>query len=81
MRLLIFVGHTCWVEFDHHNPTRQILDFDEVEAEIEQRMELLSSQSANGVSEVEIVLTFYSSEVLSMTLIDLPGLTLEQVNH
>eukprot|EP00126_Sphaerothecum_destruens_P012302 Sdes_comp21093_c0_seq1m19775 len=57
-----------------HKPGLKFFDFSEIRREIEQRTVELSGAN-KGVSENPIQLKIYSSKVLNLTLVDLPGIT------
>jgi dynamin 1-like protein len=61
-----------YAEFLHLDKT--IYDFTEVRAEIEKETARLAGQN-KGISRMPIHLKIYSPKVLSLTLVDLPGLT------
>lgn len=61
-----------YAEFLHLDKT--IYDFAEVRAEIEKETARLAGQN-KGISRMPIHLKIYSPKVLSLTLVDLPGLT------
>ncbi|KAJ3027153.1 UNVERIFIED_CONTAM: vacuolar protein sorting-associated protein 1 [Siphonaria sp. JEL0065] len=62
-----------WGEF-LHIPGKKFTDFNEIRAEIERETENKVGKNA-GVSPQPINLRIYSPNVLTLTLIDLPGLT------
>ncbi|KAI8927666.1 Dynamin central region-domain-containing protein [Entophlyctis helioformis] len=62
-----------WGEF-LHLPGKRFTDFDEIRAEIERETERSVGKNA-GVSPAPINLRIYSPNVLTLTLVDLPGLT------
>ncbi|KAG8893025.1 vacuolar protein sorting-associated protein 1 [Tulasnella sp. 408] len=62
-----------WGEF-LHLPGEKIYDFAKIRAEIVRDTELKTGKNA-GISPVPINLRIYSPNVLTLTLVDLPGLT------
>lgn len=58
----------------HHIPGRQYYDFGEVRKEIENETARIAG-SNKGINRQPINLKIYSPHVLSLTLVDLPGLT------
>jgi len=66
-------GAREWGKF-LHNKDKTFYDFDEMRREIEAETER-GCGSNKGVSKEPINMTIYSPSVLSLTLIDLPGLT------
>ena len=62
-----------WAEF-HHIPGRQFTDFADVKREIENETSRIAGNN-KGINRQPIHLKIYSSHVLSLTLVDLPGLT------
>jgi dynamin 1-like protein len=62
-----------WAEF-HHVPGRRWHDFGEVKREIEAETARIAG-SNKGINRQPINLKIYSPHVLSLTLVDLPGLT------
>ncbi|EWC45980.1 dynamin-related protein DNM1 [Drechslerella stenobrocha 248] len=62
-----------WAEF-HHIPGRQYYDFTEVRKEIENETARIAGNN-KGINRQPINLKIYSPHVLSLTLVDLPGLT------
>ncbi|KAF2397586.1 dynamin GTPase [Trichodelitschia bisporula] len=66
-------GQTEWAEF-LHVPGRRWYDFGEVKREIEAETARIAG-SNKGISRQPINLKIYSPHVLSLTLVDLPGLT------
>lgn len=58
----------------HHIPGRQYTDFNEVRREIENETARIAGNN-KGISRQPISLKIYSPHVLSLTLVDLPGLT------
>ncbi|KAF2435685.1 hypothetical protein EJ08DRAFT_579932 [Tothia fuscella] len=62
-----------WAEF-HHVPGRRWYDFGEVKREIEAETARIAG-SNKGINRQPINLKIYSPHVLSLTLVDLPGLT------
>lgn len=61
-----------WGEF-LHLPGRKFFDFNEIREEIIRETE--SKTGAKGISPIPINLRIYSPNVLTLTLVDLPGLT------
>ncbi|KAI9769672.1 MAG: Dynamin- GTPase protein [Geoglossum simile] len=66
-------GQGEWAEF-HHIPGRKFLDFGEVKREIENETARIAGNN-KGINRQPINLKIYSPHVLSLTLVDLPGLT------
>ena len=66
-------GQEEWGEFNHI-PGRKIYDFQEVKREIENETARIAG-SNKGINRSPINLKIYSPHVLSLTLVDLPGLT------
>ncbi|KAK6540984.1 Dynamin- GTPase protein [Orbilia ellipsospora] len=66
-------GSGEWAEF-HHIPGRQYYDFTEVRKEIENETARIAGNN-KGINRQPINLKIYSPHVLSLTLVDLPGLT------
>lgn len=64
---------TEWAEF-LHKPGEKFTDFDLVRQEIVEETSRLSGNNA-GISSVPIRLRLFSPNVLTLTLIDLPGIT------
>lgn len=62
-----------WGEF-LHKPGQKYFDFNEIRKEIVRETELKTGKNA-GISSVPINLRIYSPHVLTLTLVDLPGLT------
>lgn len=62
-----------WAEF-HHISGRKFTDFSDVKREIENETARIAG-SNKGISRQPISLKIYSPHVLSLTLVDLPGLT------
>ena len=62
-----------WAEF-HHLPGRQYKDFGDVKREIENETSRIAGNN-KGINRQPIHLKIYSPHVLSLTLVDLPGLT------
>lgn len=62
-----------WGEF-LHLPGKRFTDFDEIRKEIESETEKTTGHNA-GISPVPINLRIFSPNVLTLTLVDLPGLT------
>ncbi len=66
-------GQGEWAEF-HHVPGQKFHDFAEVKREIENETARIAG-SNKGINRQPINLKIYSPHVLSLTLVDLPGLT------
>lgn len=66
-------GQDEWGEFNHM-PSRRFYDFDEVRREIEAETARIAGTN-KGINRQPINLKIYSPHVLSLTLVDLPGLT------
>lgn len=66
-------GQGEWAEF-HHMPGRKFYDFSEVKREIENETARIAGNN-KGINRQPINLKIYSPHVLSLTLVDLPGLT------
>ncbi|KIW03952.1 uncharacterized protein PV09_04789 [Verruconis gallopava] len=66
-------GQQEWAEF-HHVPGRKWYDFSEVKREIEAETARIAGTN-KGINRQPINLKIYSPHVLSLTLVDLPGLT------
>ena len=66
-------GQGEWAEF-HHIPGRKFHDFVEVKREIENETARIAGTN-KGINRQPINLKIYSPHVLSLTLVDLPGLT------
>ena len=66
-------GQEEWGEFNHI-PGRRFYDFQEVKREIEHETTRIAG-SNKGINRQPINLKIYSPHVLSLTLVDLPGLT------
>ncbi|KAI1004443.1 Dynamin-related protein [Podosphaera aphanis] len=62
-----------WAEF-HHVPSRKFSDFQDVKREIENETARIAGNN-KGINRQPINLKIYSPHVLSLTLVDLPGLT------
>lgn len=62
-----------WGEF-LHLPGKKFYDFTEIRKEIEKETELKVGKNA-GISDQPINLRIFSPKVLTLTLVDLPGLT------
>jgi len=62
-----------YAEFNHR-PRVRFTDFDEVRKEIERETDRITGAN-KGISRVPIGLKVYSSRVLDLTLVDLPGIT------
>ncbi|KAF2674389.1 hypothetical protein BT63DRAFT_8926 [Microthyrium microscopicum] len=62
-----------WAEF-HHVPGRRWYDFSEIKREIEAETARIAGNN-KGINRQPINLKIYSPHVLSLTLVDLPGLT------
>ncbi|KAI9798858.1 MAG: Dynamin- GTPase protein [Piccolia ochrophora] len=66
-------GQGEWAEFNHI-PGRKFHDFQEVKREIENETARIAGNN-KGINRQPINLKIYSPHVLSLTLVDLPGLT------
>jgi len=66
-------GQDEWGEFNHM-PGRKFFDFQDVKREIENETSRIAG-SNKGINRQPIHLKIYSPHVLSLTLVDLPGLT------
>ena len=66
-------GQGEWAEFNHI-PGRKFLDFGDVKREIENETARIAGNN-KGINRQPINLKIYSPHVLSLTLVDLPGLT------
>ena len=66
-------GQGEWAEF-HHIPGQKFRDFQEVKREIENETARIAGNN-KGINRQPINLKIYSPHVLSLTLVDLPGLT------
>lgn len=66
-------GQGEWAEF-HHIPGQKFHDFGEVKREIENETARIAGNN-KGINRQPINLKIYSPHVLSLTLVDLPGLT------
>ncbi|RDL38444.1 Dynamin central region [Venustampulla echinocandica] len=62
-----------WAEF-HHIPNRRFTEFADVKREIENETARIAGNN-KGINRQPINLKIYSPHVLSLTLVDLPGLT------
>lgn len=62
-----------WAEF-HHLPNRRFTEFQDVKREIENETARIAGNN-KGINRSPINLKIYSPHVLSLTLVDLPGLT------
>ncbi|KAI6715519.1 hypothetical protein JHW43_001872 [Diplocarpon mali] len=62
-----------WAEF-HHIPNRRFTEFQDVKREIENETSRIAGNN-KGINRSPINLKIYSPHVLSLTLVDLPGLT------
>ena len=62
-----------WCQF-LHTKSRIYTDVDEVRKEIERETDRMAGDN-KGICPEPISLKFYSNKVLSLTLVDLPGLT------
>jgi len=65
--------HGEWAEF-HHIPGRKFTNFNQVRAEIENETARIAGNN-KVINRQPINLKIYSSHVLNLTLVDLPGLT------
>lgn len=66
-------GQDEWAEFNHI-PGRRFYDFGEVKREIDNETARIAGNN-KGINRQPINLKIYSPHVLSLTLVDLPGLT------
>lgn len=66
-------AHDEWAEF-HHMPGQRIRDFAQVKKEIETETARIAGHN-KGINRQPINLKIFSPHVLSLTLVDLPGLT------
>ena len=66
-------GQGEWAEF-HHLPNQKMYDFRDVKREIENETARIAGNN-KGINRSPINLKIYSPHVLSLTLVDLPGLT------
>ncbi|MCJ1308836.1 Dynamin- GTPase protein [Agyrium rufum] len=66
-------GQGEWAEF-HHLPGQKFYDFAEVKREIENETARIAGNN-KGINRQPMNLKIYSPHVLSLTLVDLPGLT------
>ena len=66
-------GQREWGEF-HHLPNHKFFDFGDVKREIENETARIAGNN-KGINRQPINLKIYSPHVLSLTLVDLPGLT------
>lgn len=71
-------GQDEWGEFGHI-PGRKFYDFGEVKREIENETARIAG-SNKGINRQPINLKIYSPHVLSLTLVDLPGLTKARIS-
>ena len=76
--LLILIFLFDRAEF-HHIPGRQYYDFNDVRREIENETARIAGNN-KGINRQPINLKIYSPHVLSLTLVDLPGLTKVCIN-
>merc|ERR1712088_1201860 len=67
------IEHEEWAEF-LHTKNKVFTDWDDVRREIERETDAVAG-SNKGICPDPISLKFYSTSVLSLTLVDLPGLT------
>jgi len=67
------IEHEEWAEF-LHTKNKVFTDWDEVRREIERETDAVAG-SNKGICPDPISLKFYSTSVLSLTMVDLPGLT------
>jgi dynamin 1-like protein len=72
-------GQQEWGEF-LHIPGRKFYDFAEVRREIENETSRIAGNN-KGINRQPINLKIYSPHVLSLTLVDLPGLTKVGAEH
>jgi len=66
-------GQDEWAEF-YHRPSRRFTNFAEAKKEIENETARIAGNN-KGINRQPINLKIYSPHVLSLTLVDLPGLT------
>ncbi|CUM66448.1 uncharacterized protein PRCAT00004112001 [Priceomyces carsonii] len=66
-------GDIEWGEF-LHIPRKKFFDFNEIRREIELETSRIAGEN-KGISRLPINLKIYSTKVLNLTLVDLPGLT------
>jgi dynamin 1-like protein len=64
--------YTEWGQFLHVD--KRFTDFNDIRKEIEQETFRVAGQN-KGISKLPIHLRIYSSNVVDLTLVDLPGLT------
>ena len=57
-----------------HTKSKIFTDVDEIRREIEQETDKMAGEN-KGISPDPISLKYYSTKVVSLTLVDLPGLT------
>lgn len=69
----IAINKREWAEF-HHLPSQRFYDFSEVRREIDNETARIAGNN-KGINRQPINLKIYSPNVLSLTLVDLPGLT------
>ena len=66
-------GTNDWAEFSH-KPGECFYDFNKVKEEIENDTEKVCGRN-KGISSHPILLKIFSSSVVDLTLVDLPGIT------
>ena len=71
-------GSEEWGEFLHH-PGKKYSDFDKIREEIERRTEEMTNGMRGHVTKNPINLKIFSPHVLTLTLVDLPGLVMNAV--
>jgi len=71
-------GSTEWGEF-LHNPGKKYTDFEKIRDEIERRTDEMTQGMRGHVTKNPINLKIYSPNVLTLTLVDLPGLVMNAV--
>jgi replication fork clamp-binding protein CrfC len=67
------ISEVEWGEF-LHKPNEMFYDFNKIREEIERETDRLTGKN-KGVSPTPINLRIYSSHVLNLTIVDLPGMT------
>ena len=69
--MYFWVGEEEWVEFEHKKDTK--FKIEEVEKEIRTQTDVIAGKKM-GIAREKIQLTVYSPNVLTLTVVDLPGL-------